>query len=120
MARLDRTRGTLETAFQPLEAYGQSAIPTWGYPKAAWLGLCRAWVASKRWAVVLAALRGVQGQENGDAAGSLSSMANAIATPDNGRRSAIPEAEGDGLARRRAPDRGATRHDVAQRGALRT
>ena len=119
VARLYRTRWTLETAFQPLEASVHSEITTLGYPKAALCGLCLALVASNLLAVVLAALRGVHGQEKVDAAVSLSSMANDIATTYHGMRIAIPEAEWDVFARMRAPDMVATLRDVAQRVALR-
>ena len=55
VARLYRTRWTLEAAFQHLEASVHSAIKTLGYPKAALCGFCRAVVASNHLAVVLAA-----------------------------------------------------------------
>jgi hypothetical protein len=45
VARFYRTRWTLETAFQPLEASFHSAINTLGYPKAALCGFCLALVA---------------------------------------------------------------------------
>ena len=63
VARLYRKRWTLETAFQHLEAYFHSEINTLGYPKAALFGFCLALVAYNLLAVVLAALRGVHGQE---------------------------------------------------------
>lgn len=72
VARLYRKRWTLETAFQHLEAYFHSATNTLGYPKAALFGLCLALVASNLLAGVLAALRGVHGQERGDEEVSLS------------------------------------------------
>ena len=63
VARLYRKRWTLETAFQHLEAYFHSEINTLGYPKAALFGFCLALVAYNVLAVVLAALRGVHGQQ---------------------------------------------------------
>jgi hypothetical protein len=45
VARVDRQRWTLETAFQPLEASSHAAINTLGYPQAAFFGLCLALVA---------------------------------------------------------------------------
>ncbi len=42
VAGLYRTRGTLESAFQHLEAYFHSEINTLGYPKAALFGFCLA------------------------------------------------------------------------------
>jgi len=66
VARLYRKRWTLETAFQHLEAYFHSEINTLDYPKAALFGFCLALVAYNLLAVVLAALRGVHGQERVD------------------------------------------------------
>lgn len=48
VARLYRKRWTLETAFQPLEAYFHAAINPLGYPKAALFGFCLALVAYNR------------------------------------------------------------------------
>ena len=56
----------METAFQHLEAYLHAAINTLGYPKAAFFGFCLALVAYNVLAVVLAALRGVHGEETVD------------------------------------------------------
>ena len=72
VARLYRTRWTLETPFQHLEASVHAAIHTVGSPKAAVFGVCLALVASNLLAVVLAALRGVPGQESVEAEVSLS------------------------------------------------
>jgi hypothetical protein len=66
VADLYRKRWTLETAFQHLEAYFHSEINTLGYPKAALFGFCLALVAYNLVAVVLAALRGVHGEETGE------------------------------------------------------
>jgi hypothetical protein len=63
VADLYRNRWTLATAFQPLEAYFHSEITPLGYPKAAWFGLCLSLVADNGLAVVLAALRGVHGED---------------------------------------------------------
>ena len=82
-------------------------------------GLCLALVASNLLAVVLAALRGVHGQEKVEAEVSLSSIANDISTTYTGMMSAIPEAGWDVLARMSAPDMVATLRDLAQRVALR-
>ena len=70
-------------------------------------------------AVVLAALRGVHGQEKVDAEVSLSYIAHEISTTYNGMMIAIPEAEWDVFARMSAPDMGATVRDLAQRVDLR-
>src|SRR6266436_5517741 len=66
VARLYRKRWTLETAFQHLEAYFHLEINTLGYPKAALFGFCLALVAYNMLAVVLAALRGVHGEDTVD------------------------------------------------------
>ena len=86
-----------------------------GYPKAALFGLCLALVASNLLAVVLAALRGVPGEEKVEAEVSLSSIANDISTTYHGMMIAIPEAEWDVFARMSAPDLVATLRDLAQR-----
>ncbi len=119
VARLYRTRWTLETAFQPLEAYFHAAINTLAYPKAALFGFCLALVASNIVAVVLAALRGGHGQESVDEEVSLSSIATDIATTYHGMMIAIPEVEGDVFARMRTSDMVATLLDLARRVNLR-
>ena len=91
VAELYRKRWTLETAFKHIEAYVHSAITTWGYPQAALFGFCLALVAYHVLAVVVAALRGVHGQEKIDQEGALYYVANAIATPYTGMMIAIPE-----------------------------
>jgi IS4 transposase len=93
VAELYRKRWTLETAFQHLEAYFHSEINTLGYPKAALFGFCLALVAYNLLAVVLAALRGVHGQETVDREVSLYYIANEIATTYTGMMIAIPEPE---------------------------
>jgi hypothetical protein len=50
------------TALQHIEAFFHSEIYTLGYPKAALFGFCLALVAYNMLAVVLAALRSVQGE----------------------------------------------------------
>jgi hypothetical protein len=93
VAELYRKRWTLETAFQHLEAYFHSEINTLGYPKAALFGFCLALVAYNLLAVVLAALRGVHGEEIVDQEVSLYYIANEIATTYKGMMIAIPEPE---------------------------
>ncbi len=95
VADLYRKRWTLETAFQHLEAYFHSEINTLGYPKAALFGFCLALVAYNVLAVVLAALRGVHGEETVDQEVSLYYIANEIATTYHGMMIAIPEPEWD-------------------------
>ena len=95
VAELYRKRWTLETAFQHLEAYFHSEINTLGYPKAALFGFCLALVAYNVLAVVLAALRGVHGEETVDDEVSLYYVANEIATTYHGMMIAIPAVEWD-------------------------
>jgi hypothetical protein len=95
VADLYRKRWTLETAFQHLEAYFHSEINTLGYPKAALFGFCLALVAYNLLAVVLAALRGVHGDETVDEEVSLYYIANEIATTYHGMMIAIPAPEWD-------------------------
>ena len=95
VAALYRKRWTLETAFQPLEAYFHSEINTLGYPKAALFGFCLALVAYNVLAVVLAALRSVHGEETVDEEISLYYIANEISMTYHGMMIAIPEREWD-------------------------
>src|SRR5215510_5554577 len=90
-AELDRKRWSLETAFKHIEASCHSAINTLGYPKAALFGFCLALGAYNVLAVVLAALRGVHGQEKIDQEVSLYYVANESATTYTGMMIAIPE-----------------------------
>jgi len=85
----------VETAFQHLEAYFHSEINTLGYPKAALFGFCLALVAYNLLAVVLAALRGVHGEETVDEEVSLYYVANEISTTYHGMMIAIPAPEWD-------------------------
>ena len=119
MAGLYRKRWTLETAFQHLEAYFHSEINTLGYPKAALFGFCLALVAYNVLAVVLAALRGVHGQQTVDEEVSLSSLANEVATTYHGMMIAIPEGEWDIFSRMSAPEMAATLRNLAERVNLR-
>src|SRR5256712_3108092 len=92
VARLYRKRWTLETAFQHLEAYFHSEINTLGYPKAALFGFCLALVAYNMLAVVMAALRSVQGGAI-DQELSPYYVSNDIAQTYHGMMIAIPEGE---------------------------
>jgi hypothetical protein len=102
-----------------VEASFPSEINPLGDPKAALVGFCLAFVADKVLAVVLAALRGVHGQQTVDAEGSLSSLANEVATPSHGMMSAIPEGEWDVFDRMSASDMAVTWLDVAKRVNIR-
>jgi hypothetical protein len=93
VARLYRKRWTLETAFQRLEAYFHSEINTLGYPKAALFGFCLALVAYNMLAVIMAALRGVHGEDTIEQEVSLYDIANELATTYKGMMIAIPEQE---------------------------
>jgi IS4 transposase len=119
VARLYRKRWTLETAFQHLEAYFHSEINTLGYPKAALFGFCLALVAYNVLAVVLAALRGVHGQQRVDDEVSLYYLANDVSTTYHGMMIAIPEEEWDVFAGMSAPAMAATLLELAQRVNLR-
>ena len=119
VARLYQQRWTLETAFQHLEAYFHSEINTLGYPKAALFGFCLALVAYNTLAVVLAALRGVHGQQTVDEEVSLYYLANEVATTYHGMMIAIPEVEWDVFYRMSAPEMATTLLDLAQRVNLR-
>jgi IS4 transposase len=119
VARLYQRRWTLETAFQYLEAYFHSEINTLGYPKAALFGFCLALVAYNVLAVVLAALRGVHGQQTVDDEVSLYYLANEVATTYHGMMIAIPEMEWDVFYRMSALDMAVTLLDLAKRVNIR-
>jgi hypothetical protein len=104
----------LETAFKHIEAYFHSEINTLGYPKAALFGFCLALVAYNVLAVVLAALRGVHGQEKIDQEVSLYYVANEIATTSTGMMIAILEAEWGVFATMSLPELAATLIELAQ------
>ncbi|HSX82786.1 MAG TPA: IS4/IS5 family transposase, partial [Candidatus Saccharimonadia bacterium] len=118
VARLDRQRWTLETAFPHLEAYVHAAITTWGSPKAAWCGLCQALVASNLIAVVMAALRSVPGAASIDQAFSLYDVANDMAQTYPGMMRAIPEDEWRVFSRMRHAEMVATLRELAQKVRL--
>ena len=115
VADLYRKRWTLETAFQHLEAYFHSEINTLGYPKAALFGFCLALVAYNLLAVVLAALRGVHGDETVDEEVSLYDIANEIATTYHGMMIAIPAPEWDVFYAMSPADLAAILLDLAQK-----
>ncbi len=119
VARLYQRRWTLETAFQHLEAYFHSEINTLGYPKAALFGFCLALVAYNVLAVVLAALRGVHGQQTVDDEVSLYYLANEVTTTYHGMMIAIPEGEWDVFYRMSASDMAVTLLDLAKRVNIR-
>jgi IS4 transposase len=119
VARLYQRRWTLETAFQHLEAYFHSEINTLGYPKAALFGFCLALVAYNVLAVVLAALRGIHGQQIVDDEVSLYYLANEVATTYHGMMIAIPEGEWDVFSRMSAADMAVTLLDLAKRVNIR-
>ena len=114
VSQLYGKRWSVETAFQHIEAYFHSDINTLGYPKAALFGFCLALVASNVLAVVLAALRGVHGQEQIDHEVSLYYVANDIATTYTGMMIAIPEAEWSIFSTMSTPELAATLVDLAQ------
>jgi IS4 transposase len=118
IARLYRTRWTLETAFQHLEAYFHSEINTLAYPKAAWFGCCLALVAYNMVAVVMAALRSVHGAETIDQELSRYYVANDLAQTYHGMMIALPEDEWRLFSRMRPVEMVATRRELAQKVCL--
>jgi len=120
VADLYRKRWTLETAFQHLEAYFYSEINTLGYPKAALFGFCLALVAYNVLAVVLAALRGVHGDETVDEEVSFYYIANEISTTYHGMMIAIPAPEWDVFYAMSAADLAALLLELAQKVRLYT
>src|SRR3954453_18317537 len=115
VARLYRTRWTLETAFQHLEAYFHSEINTLGSPKAALFGFGLALVASNMLAVVMAALRSVHGEATIDHDLSLYYVANEIAQTYHGMMIAIPEDEWRVFSRMRPAEMVAILRELAQK-----
>jgi IS4 transposase len=118
IARVYRKRWTLETACQHLDAYFHAEINTLAYPKAALFGFCLALVAYNMVAVVMAALRSVQGAETIDQALSLYSVANDIAQTYHGMMIAIPEDEWRVFSRMRPAAMVATLRELAQQVRL--
>lgn len=118
VSQLYQKRGRLETACKPSEAYFHAAINTLGSPKAALFGFCLALVAYNVLAVVLAALRGVHGQEKIAPEVSLYSVANEIATTSPGMMIAIPEPEGGVFSTMSTPALAQTLVDLAQHVSL--
>ena len=118
VARLYRKRGTLETAFQHLEAYFHSEINTLGYPKAALFGFGLALVAYNRLAVVMAALRSVHGAQILDQELSLYYVATDIAQTYHGMMIAIPEDEWRVFSRMRPVEMVAILRTLAQKVRL--
>jgi IS4 transposase len=118
VSELYRKRWSLETAFKHIEAYFHSEINTLGYPKAALFGFCLALVAYNVLAVVLAALRGVHGQEKIDHDVSLYYIANEIATTATGMMIAIPETEWGIFSTMSPSELANTLIDLAQRVRL--
>jgi hypothetical protein len=118
VARLSRTRWTLETAVQHLEAYCHAAIHPLGSPQAALCGLGLALVASHRLAVVRAAWRRVPGAATMDHDLALSSVANASAQTYHGMMLAIPEDAWRVVSRLRPAEMVATLRALAQKVRL--
>jgi len=118
VAQLYQNRWKLETAFQHLEAYFHSEINTLGYPKAALFGFCLALVAYNVLAVVLAALRGVHGEDTVDHTVSLYYIATEISATYKGMMIAIPEPEWEIFYAMNTADLAAILLDLAQRVSL--
>jgi hypothetical protein len=118
VAQLYQNRWKLETAFQHLEAYFHSEINTLGYPKAALFGFCLALVAYNVLAVVLAALRGVHGEDTVDHKVSLYYIATEISATYKGMMIAIPEPEWEIFYAMNTADLAVILLDLAQRVSL--
>jgi Transposase DDE domain len=118
VAQLYQNRWKLETAFQHLEAYFHSEINTLGYPKAALFGFCLALVAYNVLAVVLAALRGVHGEDTVDHEVSLYYIATEISATYKGMMIAIPEPEWEIFYAMHMADLAAILLDLARRVSL--
>jgi hypothetical protein len=93
VAELDRTRWTLETAFQELEASLNSEIETLGSPKAALFAFCVALVAYNVLSTVKAALRSVHGAQVVDTEVSGYDLAEEVAGTYRGMMIAVPKDE---------------------------
>src|SRR5262249_9648444 len=111
---------TLETAFQPLEAYFHSEINTLRYPKAALFGFCLAFVAYNVLAVGLSALPSAPCESTVEPEVSLYYIANEIATTYTGMMIAIPEPEWAIFYAMSTADLAAILLDLAQRVRLKT
>lgn len=118
VAQLYQNRWKWETAFQHLEAYLHSEINTLGYPKAALFGFCLALVAYNVLAVVLAALRGVPGEDTVDHKVSLYYIATEISATYKGMMIAIPEPEWEIFYAMNTADLAAILLDLARRVSL--
>ena len=92
VAALDRTRGTIETAFPAWEARRHGESDTLGDPQAAWFACWIALVSSHVLRTLQAAIRAVHGAAVA-APISGSDLAAEVAGPHRGRRSAIPKNE---------------------------
>jgi IS4 transposase len=91
IAELYRTRWTIETAFQKLEAHLNSEINPLGYPQAALFGFCLSLVAYNLYAVVMAALRAAHPETDIDNTVSEYYLANEIANTTEGLNIAVKE-----------------------------
>lgn len=99
IADIYRTRWTIETAFQKLEAHLHSEINTLGYPEAALFGFCLALVAFNLYAVVMAALRAAHPDVNVDESVSPYYLAAEIANTTTGMNIAVDDVEWTRFAR---------------------
>ncbi|WP_200348100.1 transposase [Halochromatium glycolicum] len=91
VAELDRSRWTIETAFQKLEGHLHSELNTLGYPQAALFGFCLALVAFNLDAVVMAALRAAHPEVNVNETVSEYDLAGEIARTSEGLTIAVEE-----------------------------
>jgi hypothetical protein len=92
IAELYQGRWKIETAFQELEKFLNSEIPSLGYPKAALFGFCVALVSYMVFSVVRAALDSIHGKEAMEMVSSFY-IAEEISATYRGMMIAIPEDE---------------------------
>lgn len=92
VAALYRTRWTIETAFQELEASLNGEINTLGYPKAALFAFCIALVSYNVLSAIKAAIRSAHGEAAAEAV-SGSDLAEEVAGTHRGMMIAVPKDE---------------------------
>lgn len=95
LTEIYQARWGIETAFQQLEKYLNSASNTLGYPKAAWFGFGVALVALNLYAVVMAAIRAAFPAKNINEEVSAYYIAAEISTTLGGMLLIVPETEWD-------------------------
>lgn len=93
VAALYRQRWTLETAFQEMTVYLHCELNTLGYPRAALFGFCTAAACYNVFAVLLASLRSVHGEQKIATDVSLFRLTGELAGTYRGMMIALPPTE---------------------------